>query len=123
MQKFKPSNSSLHKYAFGAVMASASIFSHFNVLAFSNSDHASKTEIEAMFMELDTNHDHKLSHDESSRDWEIEPKFNKADFNGDGVLELSEYLNFKNAMQISSGVRDKNSVGSGLVINGSVIKA
>ncbi len=123
MQKFRPGNSLLHKYAFGAVMASASIFSHFNVMAFSSSGQTSKAGMEAQFMELDSNHDRMLSHDESSRDWEISPKFNKADFNGDGVLELSEYLNFKNALQISSGIRSKDSVGNGLVINGLVIKS
>ncbi len=122
MQKFSSSSSHLHKYAFGAVMASASIFSHFNVMAYSNNDQSSKSEFKAQFMELDTNQDRKLSHDESSRDWQIEPKFNQADFNGDGVLELSEYVNFKNALQISAGVREKNTVGNGLVINGIVVK-
>ncbi len=122
MQKFTTSSSHLHKYAFGAVMASASIFSHFNVMAFSNPDHSSKSEIKTQFMELDTNHDRKLSHDESSRDWQVEPRFNQADFNGDGVLDLAEYVNFKNALQISAGVRSKNSIGNGLVVNGVVIK-
>lgn len=91
-------------------------------MAFSNPDHSSKSEIKTQFMELDTNHDRKLSHDESSRDWQVEPRFNQADFNGDGVLDLAEYVNFKNALQISAGVRSKNSIGNGLVVNGVVIK-
>lgn len=122
LQTFSTNTPFLHRYAFGAILASATVLSHFNVLAFNKSELNSSSDIKTQFIELDKDHNLKLSHDESYGDWELQPHFNKADFNGDGVLEMSEYLNFKNALQLTIANNSESNIGGGLIVNGIVVK-
>lgn len=122
MLKLSDNNFLLHKRAFAALLASAAVFSHFNVMAYGVSESPAHALAVYQFMDLDVDHDNKLSKEEAVRDWDISASFKKADFNGDGVLALSEYTNFKAALNNTKNIHRAQAASNGLVINGLVIK-
>lgn len=123
MLKLPDNNSLLHKHAFAALLASAAVFSHFNAMAYGVSDSPAHSLAVYQFMDLDADHDNKLSKAEAIRDWDVSASFNKADFNGDGLLALNEYTNFKAALKNAKNARNAQAPGNGLVINNLVIKS
>ena len=111
----------IHKRAFAALMACAAIFSHFSALADNTPASTSNSLVVYQFMDLDTNHDNQLSIAEAVRDWDISANFKKADFDGNGVLALTEYTNFKTALKNTRNAHHA-AAGNGLVINGLIVK-
>jgi len=121
MLKLPDSNSLLHKHAFAALMASTAVFSHFSAMAYDKSESPAHALVVYQFMDLDTDHDNKLSKAEAMRDWDISANFSKADFNSDGLLALNEYTNFKSALKNAKNARHVLAPGNGLVINSKVV--
>jgi len=119
--KLPDNNSLVHKHAFAALMASTAVFSHFSAMAYDKSESPSHALVVYQFLDLDTDHDNKLSKTEAMRDWDISANFKKADFNNDGLLALNEYTNFKAALKNAKNARHAQAPGNGLVVNNRVV--
>ena len=74
-------------------------FASFQAMSLGAEDEMFLSPLAKEFKTLDSNHDEKLTHEESRNDKDLILNFAKADSNGDGTLALSEYENFKSATQ------------------------
>lgn len=67
--------------------------------AVGTADDFNQSPLSAEFKKLDTNHDNKLTREESVHDKDMIGNFDRADSNADGVLAADEYSTFKSAEQ------------------------
>jgi hyperosmotically inducible periplasmic protein len=80
-----------------AAIALASMASQASALG--TDDDRVQTPLYSEFKKLDKNNDGKLTREESTRDADIGPHFDKADKNKNDVLSSEEYSNFKSGIQ------------------------
>lgn len=74
-------------------------FASFQAMSLGADDEMFLSPLAKEFKTLDSNHDTKLSRQESKRDKDINLNFAKADADSDGILSMAEYENFKSALQ------------------------
>jgi len=99
MKKQNQLNQSITLKVMSTLTALSFSFASFQAMSLGTEDELFLSPLAKEFKVLDSNHDEKLSREESKNDKDLTLNFAKADSNNDGSLALSEYENFKSSTQ------------------------